>query len=221
MKDYTTDIESRKKFITKFEQTGKDIKIYLGDGNTHFIPNTEENITKLINIMKEQSSKFDKSALSMRKIKNTILSIVILILSLFLYKIFSLPNSLIPPTIGPIPTAFLPLIVSAYELIKNRQIDKIIEDDEKNKYFLKNEAEINEWLKKENVKVNSPKKVSKIIRSSKENGNILNINNIDSLSLVELERLKDIIEVEKNGNFNQYEKPKSLTKNKKNNQTDN
>ena len=50
MKDYTTDIESRKKFITKFEQTGKDIKIYLGDGNTHFIPNTEENITKLKNI---------------------------------------------------------------------------------------------------------------------------------------------------------------------------
>ena len=221
MKDYTTDIESRKKFITKFEQTGKDIKIYLGDGNIHFIPNTEENITKLINIMKEQSSKCDKSALLKRKFKNSVLSIAALILSLYLLKLFSLPNSPIPPTIGPIPTAFLPLIVSTYEFIKNRQIDRIIEDDEKNKYFLENEAEINEWLKKENVKANSPKKVSKIITTSKENDNLLNINNINSLSLQDIGRLKDIIEVEKNGNFNQYEKPKTLTKNNKNNQTNN
>lgn len=91
MKDYTTDIESRKKFITKFEQIGKDITIYLGDGNIHFIPNTEENITKLINIMKEQSNKCDKSALLKRKFKNTVLSIAALILSFYLLKLFSLP----------------------------------------------------------------------------------------------------------------------------------
>lgn len=209
MKNYTNDFNESSKFITKFVQKGDHIKIYLGDKTTYLVPNTEENITKIINIMKEQLEKYkDTKSLKNKINKSFLISAIFFIISILIKagNIFNMSQifnvSIISASLG----------ISVLEMFKVIKLNNIIKDKDKNLYFIKNEKIFNEWVNNTNIKTNSTRKINKVIE---KNNNSLDINNIDSLTKNDLLNLKLIIEFEKLANFNQFEN-KSLKLTKKN-----
>lgn len=54
MKDYSTSIEDRKKFILKYELDGQNLVIYLANKEKYIIPYTRENEKEILKRMREQ-----------------------------------------------------------------------------------------------------------------------------------------------------------------------
>lgn len=216
MKDYTNNIEDAKKFILNFKENKDDIIVYLASKEEYQIPNTIENKNRLLDIMENQLKDYEDDNLLMEanslKTTGDVAKIMFLILLALFIFVPALTNVFVATVIT---------LIGCFNIIKDKQlckILKIIDEKEKNRYFIDNKIEINEWLKNNNIRKNVSKKVDNVIKNElkKDNTN-LDINNIDKLSINDLKRIKNIIELEKIGHFNQYQdKPKSLKKQRKN-----
>ena len=212
MKDY---YKLDDKFILNYKV--KKDKIIIKFTNGEKLIGTKNNIELVNLIMKQQVKKLDKESLikdENKLVKKTLLLTNLLVLGILLDLVFSFTNILI--------SCMISFVSIASGIFIYDNISKLFEinDSLKNIEFIENEKIINEELKKEDVLINSPRKVKKIV-SKRKDESAFDINNIEKLSSNELKELLRVIENFKYITSNdeikeELEKEKQLTMKKPN-----
>ena len=185
MKDY---YKLDKNFILNYKVKKDNIIINFSNGEKWIADKNNTNIVNLI--MKKQVKKMNKENLINEKnktIRKNVLLTSLTVLGVLLALVFSFSNVLI--------SYMFALISFVGGIFVCENIPKLseINDGLKNIEFIENEELINEELKKEDVLINSPRKVKKIVSKRKEEP-AFDINNIDKLSSNELKELLKVIE---------------------------
>lgn len=199
MKDYS--FKKDKNFIKKYKIKGDKIKVYRV-GRTEKIPNTKENIDKLLKQMKEQHH-FYKNTTILKKLEEVkvnkeelewviggciLLSIFMFIPAFgawnFFYQFFGLISSMFVAAsyvifilVSTIPT----LLKYSHLKKKEEKIYKVKEDYEKNEYFIEHEKEfVDKRISKKEL---SNKSFTKAMPET------FNINSIENISLDDIKKV--------------------------------
>lgn len=227
MKDYTLDLEQKKKFILNYKIVGNEIIVKLASGEDYFIPYNEENETKIIDKMKtqiEEAYGVNSPLREKKKQYHKIIKVfgIFLIAPLSGLVFFLLIGGVTIPVILFLVPAFI--IVGGFirSITEFKKLKKKIIDAEKQKFFLANEQTLNENIRKnKNMLLGVSKQAQMKIENSNHykvhttNGTeykpflgiskrpVFRINNIDDYSYADLKILRDNFERIKNFGFNE------------------
>lgn len=205
MKDY---YKLDDKFILNYKVKKDNIIIKFTNGQKWIASKDNANLVNLI--MEKQVKKMDKGSLTKDEnkiIKKTFLLVSLTVIGILLALVFSFSNILISYMFG------FASFVGGIFICQNISKLSEINDSIKNIEFIENEELINEELKKEDVLINSPRKVKKIVSKRKDEP-AFDINNIEKLSYDELKELLKVIENVKNLTSNEEIIEEDLVKRK-------
>lgn len=219
MKDYSKNAEQAKSFILGYSYVGDKIIVYYANGEMVVVENTKSVEKHLLEQMREQVlSSVDAIVVEKKRFKSNLIKSIgmgVAILGLTgICSFLAMADYLLYPTIFAIIVTFL-----THKLAKKIEFDVCgskskINDFKKNILLLKNQAILNEQVKKDRYKVmNANAKVLDMVEIVPEDREVFNLNSIDILSLGELKRLLEAIKEPEEFGVDES-KPKTLGKRK-------
>lgn len=221
MKDYSMNLEERKKFILGYKIKKGLMKVKYALGFKDNIQHNEENEKIVLGKMKEQVSKIDGEKF-IKKEKDNIccclsLGIVAAVGSIVIFSSDIVSGmEIFSNIVGYICAIGGILLIPKGFISLNR-----LHDYKKNKRFVEIEEEINKNVRKhENMLVNVSTKTKKLVNSTPENKPIFNINSFNYVPNRDLEQIMENIERDEYFKYKYEEtsvketKPKTRTRRK-------
>ena len=195
MKEYTMDLEERKKFILGYKIKNGFMEVKYASGFKDTIPYNEENEKIVLDKMNEQVSKLDEEEF-VRKTRNWV-CLSFSMGSLFAFSSIILFASeiiqgmeIIANIVGYICAIGGILLIPKGFISLNR-----LHDYKKNKRFVEIEDDINKKVRKhENMLVNVSAKTKNIVKSTPEDKPVFNINSFNYVPNRDLEQIMENIE---------------------------
>jgi len=206
MLNYSLDKEGSKNFILYFEENEDNIEVKLADESPYPpVPNTKENKNNLINKMENQVRycyEFEEKTEKRKKRSK---------FGIF-YDFFFVCLNIVALLIKPEPS-ILSLCLAGWFTVSGAlhtyffiDAKKALDDLKKNRLFLSNKNEINEYLNKGNEKVIEDSKEPVKVESAED---ILTINDVHNMTLEEVDQI--ITDIGRDKSFG-IERPKVLAK---------
>lgn len=211
MKDYSLNNIEKNNFVLNYDVTEDKIIVNFANGERYTIPNTESNIRKLEDKMREQIEESD-SAEKVQTRKKTINKLITL--GIFLASSLAFYYTIPTPTIFgktfSIATKFLSfasisVITSTPFIIKAVKQSRIINDIKKHKYYLENESKISNGIQNTNVLANTKNTSNTLLENP-------TINDIDRVSLQSLEQITTNSDREELFNFDTFSSEEEISK---------
>lgn len=215
MKDYSMNLEDKKRFILGYRVDGDTIIIKFAIGDDWKIPYNEKNEKILLNKMKKQLESSDEfiSKKNSDINANEFWGFVSLCMSILFFLPCINSDALISAKICSLCLGLPSLSLSTICFANVLKIKSVISDFKRNKYFSNVEKKLNKEIREnQNMLCNVSNKTKKMIENTPEDKDVFNINSFNYVPYKDLEQIMSNIKCDEEFGFDYGNGTTSKTK---------